>query len=294
MNAVKETSTETGAGYSAPVLDREEWIRQKKAERAQVFAMMDRAAEKAGKDPERLRTFLELQSRFSGMSVGNVLLLTEQRPGATRVGDWEYWHNCGVYIRRGETGIALIEPGGTYMRKNGSTASVYNVKRVFDISQTSAVSRPDVAPPGDVRKLLMALAANAPVAIVPDEGDGIPEGADARYDSQDGCVHVRTGRPHEAQFRDIVRELAVARLDALGFRRAESAFTAEGAAYIVCRRNGVDTGTFRFDGLAEELGGLEPRHVRMVLGRMRETANGICADMEKPAARPAKEAAVER
>ena len=76
---------------SIPPFDREEWIQQKKAEREKAFEMIAQAAEVMPTDGERVRTYLDLQSRFPRFSVGNILLLSIQKPDATRLADFKSW-----------------------------------------------------------------------------------------------------------------------------------------------------------------------------------------------------------
>ena len=130
---------------SVQPFDKEEWIQQKKAEREAAYLMIDQTAELLPSDGERIKTYLDLQSRFPRYSVGNVLLLSAQRPEATRIADYKTWKDSGAYIQKDETGIIILEPGNEYTREDGSVGVSYNAKRVFDISQTSAKEAPQYA-----------------------------------------------------------------------------------------------------------------------------------------------------
>ncbi|MDD7129357.1 MAG: ArdC-like ssDNA-binding domain-containing protein [Prevotella sp.] len=123
---------------SVPPFDKEEWIQQKKAEREHAYEMIDQAAGLMPGEGERVQMYLDLQSRFPRYSVGNILLLSAQKPEATRIADFKAWKEGGVYIKQGETGIIMLEPGNEYTKADGSVGVAYNAKRVFDISQTTA------------------------------------------------------------------------------------------------------------------------------------------------------------
>ena len=49
---------------------------------------------------------------------------------------------------------------------------------------------------------------------------------------------------------------------------------------MICRRNGIDVSDFRFEP-PESFKTLDPKGVRAELGRMRDVANSISADMER-------------
>ena len=50
-----------------------------------------------------------------------------------------YGNKIALYdIKKGEKGIAIFQPGTSYQRRDGSIGINYNVKHIFDITQTSA------------------------------------------------------------------------------------------------------------------------------------------------------------
>ena len=56
------------------------------------------------------KAMLQVSRRFRTYSVGNVLLITTQRPDATRVAGYGAWKQLGRQVRRGEKGIAILAP----------------------------------------------------------------------------------------------------------------------------------------------------------------------------------------
>ena len=67
-----------------------------------------------------------------------MLLILAQKPDATQLKDFDGWKDAGASIKRQQKGISILEPGEEYEREDGSIGTSYNVKRVFDISQTTA------------------------------------------------------------------------------------------------------------------------------------------------------------
>ena len=111
---------------SIPAFDKDEWVHQKRAERQQAFSTIEQMAQLMITDPSRIQTYLDLQSRFPRYSVGNILLIAAHKPDATKIADYQSWKDGGVHIKRGESGIIILEPGNEYTREDGSTGVSYN------------------------------------------------------------------------------------------------------------------------------------------------------------------------
>lgn len=126
--------------------DKEEWANRKQQDRESAYAMVDDALKKVGTDGKAFQTYLDVQSKFERYSVSNALLVAAQKPDATDLGEANFWRGRGGYIRKGESGILLMEPGNSYTRKDGSKGVGINVKRVFDISQTTLSPVPECCP----------------------------------------------------------------------------------------------------------------------------------------------------
>ena len=82
--------------------------------------MVDDTLKKMGTDTKAFQTYLDVQAKFGRYSVSNALLVAAQKPEATDLGDANFWRGKGGYIRKGESGILLMEPGNAYTRKDGS------------------------------------------------------------------------------------------------------------------------------------------------------------------------------
>jgi hypothetical protein len=59
---------------------------------------------------EEVTRLLELRGRFYRYSLGNVLLIQAQRPGATHVAGFSAWLRLGRCVRKGEKGITILVP----------------------------------------------------------------------------------------------------------------------------------------------------------------------------------------
>lgn len=147
------------------IFDKEEWASRKQQDREAAYAMVDDALKKMGTDGKAFQTYLDVQSKFERYSVSNALLIAAQKPEATDLGETNFWRGRGGYIRKGESGILLMEPGNSYTRRDGSKGVSINIRRVFDISQTTLTPTKEPAVNQDPRLLLNAMVRYAPCKV---------------------------------------------------------------------------------------------------------------------------------
>lgn len=145
--------------------DKEAWAAKKKAERDEVYALADATAEEVCADGGKFRDYLDVQANFRHYSATNALLILATKPDARRLGDKDFWRDQGVYIKRQEFGrpIKIVESNGEYTRDDGSIGVSYNIKRVYDISQTTSRMRAQPPVSHDARALLGALIYKKPL-----------------------------------------------------------------------------------------------------------------------------------
>lgn len=107
------------------------------------------------RDQEEYVSFLDLYSRMN-YTVFNSLLIHAANPNATAIKDFAKWKEEGTFVKPKESGIQILEPDGTYMRKDGSVATKYKIKTMFDVSQTDAgIAEPQHYDPKEVRDSLI-------------------------------------------------------------------------------------------------------------------------------------------
>ena len=257
--------------------DKEAWISHKQQDREAAYAMVDDALKKVGTDGKAFQTYLDVQSKFERYSVSNALLIAVQKPDATNLGDADFWRGQGGYIRKHESGILFMEPGNSYIRRDGSKGVNINIKRVFDISQTTLTSVPEPAVNLDIRLLLNAMVRYAPCKV--DFRDELPNGQSALYSPQEKTVFVRRGQAMEDVFRGVAQELAHAYLDTGNYSRDGNTFIAQCVGNILCQRNGIDGKSLAVTQLPQKYAEMEPKQLREELKSIRTAANQISADM---------------
>ena len=259
--------------------DKDAWAAKKQAEREGVYLMIDTYAHEMSIDGGLFRSYLDVQARFDLYSVSNAILVAAQCPEATKLADFDHWKDSGVYVKRGADAITILEPGKEYKKDDGSVGVSYNVKKVFDISQTRAEQRPAPAVARDGRLLLKALMNNAPCRF--SISNKLPEGTNMAYSAQDNIIYVRQGLDAPTIFRGLAQELARAHMDRGGITCESPDFAAYSVAYMLCKRNNVPVEGFSFDRMPECYAMMDAKALRAEVGVMRDVAGTITADMNR-------------
>ncbi len=261
--------------------DKEAWAEKKQAQRQQIYDLADSTAEAVAADGGKFRDYLEVQSRFDRYTATNVLLILAQKPEATQLRDFESWRGTGAFIKRQEMshGISILEPGDEYKREDGSIGTYYNVKKVYDVSQTNTRTKVQPAVSMDERLLLKALIHRPPVPM--QTVDELPNNMGALYDHDQQVIFVRRGMTAEDIFRSVSKELAHAEIAGTRseYRREDAAFAAYSVSYLLCRKYGIEVSGYDFSRLPEDFREADPQSIRAALSEMRDTANTISGRM---------------
>ena len=132
----------SNATKSNKSFDKNAWRERKQQERQEVYDLMDKTADEIKTDINKYKQYLDVQGRFDKYSVGNALVISATYPNATQIKEFDDWKESGAFIKKGANGIKILEPGDSYTRSDGSSAISYNVKKMFDISQTTSTQKP--------------------------------------------------------------------------------------------------------------------------------------------------------
>lgn len=116
-------------------LSKEEFIKQIKETRENMNKMCDEEASKVASSFLKYIQYLDTMVQF-GYTASNTLLVMNQCPDAKELKDFSKWKEENVSILKGQEGIKILEPNGTYIDKYGNERANYKIKNVFDVSQT--------------------------------------------------------------------------------------------------------------------------------------------------------------
>ena len=263
--------------------DRDEYKERKQAERNEVYGIIESTTEKMQNSGELFQSYLDVQARLDRYSVSNAILITAQKPDALGpLKSFDDWKSEGVYVQKGERSLSILEPGKEYQKEDGTTGVNYNVKKVFDITQTKSQQRTTPTVTRDERVLLKALISrtHAPCEMKPSES--VPENMNAIYRPEDRTIYVRTGLDGPTFFRALAQELAHAHMDkGEGYRRNENNAAAYYASYILCKRYGVSTDLYLFNSLPSRYAKMEPKEFRAEMNRIRDVSGEISRGMNR-------------
>lgn len=253
----------------------EERKEQLRKEREQVDALRDRAAKEVVSSPEALESFLDSQTRLDRYSASNVLLIHKLCPRATELKTAKEWNEAGIYIQKGERHIPIVVP---VQDKEDASHIYYNVKRVFDVSQTSSYKRkPAPSINRNPNEELTALFETAPIDVEAVDNLGYTD-AVAIYNNNEGKLFVKKDVGDAAHlFQAVALELAFAELSVRSnvFDREAMTFDAVCTANIICKKYGIPAERYAITELPRELQNKDAKTIRNELSTIRN----IAADM---------------
>ena len=264
------------AGGNQPKLSKEEYAEKKKAEKERVYQMVDDTAMQIVNDPEKFRAFLDTQSRMDRYSAANALLIFNQLPEATQLKDFDDWGKDNVKIVKGAKSISILEPV-EYARQDGTTGISYNVKKMFDVSQTNGRQTPAVSVNRDPKALITTMLDACPVEVEATNELPYPNMA-AFYNNEKQTLYVkRNVGDSVAVAQCVAQELGHAQLSISSdtYSRRDMGFQAVCIGYMLCKKYGVDTQNFAIDRIPESLKEKEPKEIRAELSKTRNAMSEI-------------------
>lgn len=257
--------------------DKDTWLKQKQKDRNDAFASIDSEVKKFA-DIDKLNTYLNIQSRFDKYSVGNAVLIAASKPEAEKLADAKTWQKNGVYIKKGERGITILEPGEEFKREDGSTGVNYNAKKVFDISQTTAEKKSQESKNYDISKIISSLIQSSPVNVC--RSSILPDDKNVYFNSRDNAIVIREGIPAEEIVRELSKEIVSLRVGSeKTAEEGTTALRAYAVSYIVCKRYNIEPPGSDFK--SKLFDGLNAQAIRSELGKIRSEANSICNNIDR-------------
>lgn len=262
--------------------DKEAWAKKRGEQRKETYALAEKTMQSVCSDAVTYMGYLRVQSRFLRISVTNALLLFAQMPNVTQIRDHDEWRAAGCFIRKGERGISILEPGREYQKPDGTVGVSYHVKKVFDICQTTALGQPEAAPQSGARTLLRAL---LQASIVPIQRmDDTPAEAGAYYDEARRVITVCPGMNASRIFRCVSGEIirtVLASAYGSGYVRENTDIAAYSAAYMLCHKYGVDSSDFCFDNMSSLFPQTDTKALRMELTAIRDLTYDLDAKLSR-------------
>ena len=130
----------------------------------------------------------------------------------------------------------------------------------------------------DERAAIKALIASAPCDIkMVDE----LKVSNARYSPDKNTIFIVKGLDADEIFRSLAFEIGIAKCAEKDIDRKDGMFSSYCASYILCERNGFDTGNFNFEKVPERFADADVKDIRKSLNSIRDMSNEISQDMNR-------------
>ncbi|MCK4222273.1 MAG: DUF192 domain-containing protein [Dehalococcoidia bacterium] len=254
-------------------------------------------------DSNNFREFLLTMSKFHDYSIGNLILITIQRPDATRVAGYNTWKDLGRWVKKGEKGIAILAPclppksarvteledekSDEEERVTEIRPLYFKVVHVFDVSQTEGKPLPEFEVPAltgeandelftEVLKLARSQGLDVSFESRPNQDPAIK----GMYSGK--MIWIRPEEFRAQQLKTLLHEIAHYYSEGV-FRmsRRNAETIAESVAFTVGAHFGFDTGVRSFPYVA--LWAEDKKLLEQNLANMRKVSTRII-DALKPEA----------
>ena len=254
---------------------------------------------------EKYGEYLKTMMNFHQYSFNNILLILMQCPDATFVTGYHNWQTMGRQVNHGEIGITIIAPvkikkkikekkkDNDYAEEETEiTYTKYKTISVFDISQTSGKSLPDINP-HDLEGAIedYELFRNAAIAIspVPVRFDAIEGGSHGYYDLNNKEIVILKGMSERQTIKTLLHEITHAYLHnrekmektkdkkSRGTKEVE----AESTAYCVCNFFGLSTDEYSFPYIVGWSNKSNMKELRKSMDIIKTTSSKIIGDLER-------------
>ena len=257
-------------------LSPQEWAEKKQLEKESVYQLIDSTAEEISENPDKLKAFLDVQARMDKYSSANALLIYSQLPEATRLKDFAGWGEDNVRVKKGAKSISILEPV-EYTKSDGSQGISYNVKKMFDVSQTNGKKQPAPTLNRDTDDIIAVMVDTSPVNV--ELIDEMPQpGMGAFYKNEDQTLYIQRGFDDSVKLvQNIAQELAFAQLSIQNdsYSRRDMGFKAVCVGYMVCKKLGVETKSFAVNRVPSDWKDMDAKAVRSELSQMRSALGEI-------------------
>ncbi len=265
----------------------------------------------------KYKNYLSTMSKFHNYSVNNTLLIALQRPDASLVAGYQAWQkNFNRHVNKGERGIRILAPapykikeerdkldpvtGEIMLDQDGMPQTeeveikipAFRAVSVFDVSQTSGEPIPEL----EAKELLSTVEgyedfvkAVTYVAPVPISFEDIPGDSKGFFSPTEKRIAVQEGMSESQTLKTMVHETAHSMLHdkeinkdilAPAKDRNTKEVEAEGIAFTVCSRFGIDTSDYSFHYIAGWSSGRDMKELKSSLDTIRRTASELITGIE--------------
>ncbi len=220
---------------SKEAYDKEAYKQRKKEQKQEAYKMIDEALEELKTNPTFFKEYLDVQSRFDMYSPRNALLITKQMPNAMQLKTRNDWRDLNITFKSPkQKTITIIEPGESYINKEGDTITPINAKDVIDVSETN--SKPNIKS-YDKQFVLQALIHDPliPIKAV----DSLDSGKMCEWNQEDKAIYICRSDNYDLTIKSIANEIA--KISLYENTNEIDNDKADCISYMICKKYGIDS-----------------------------------------------------
>lgn len=220
------------------------------------------------------KKYLNYMTSFYTYSFNNIFLISMQRDNATHVGSFTFWKSKNRHVKKGEQGIRILAPTTSKreveikllnekneplknndgsiqtIKENRTVITGFKWTTVFDVSQTDGEPLPKIinklnknTPISSIIKDIITTISTCPIKYQDISANGY-------FDLKTNEIVIKSGMSNDQTAKTLVHEFAHS-LVHKGItdytqERPYYEMQAEGIAYVVLKRYGLDTSDYSF------------------------------------------------
>lgn len=256
-------------------ISKEEFASRMKESRERLFTMANDQILKTIETPQSYLNFLSIIGK-TDYTITNALLVHAQKNSVTKLKDISHWREEGLYIKKGEKGIQILEPK-TYIRSDGTEGVSYNVKSVFDLSQTNF--KGDI-PQKTTRDMISAITYKAEIRpeIVADNSKmPRPVYYDQGYDS----ILVLPGLDENTMIQGLIHEYAFIECKDSFSNYKEAQFQVDSISAIISSRYGLKFDESFAERCMDTFKDLDEKTIKSEFEEMQNHAKAVTDRMDR-------------
>jgi len=223
-------------------LSSEERKQRMKEKRMALYQVANEQLELVTSDASTLLSYLRLQA-YIGYDVTNTLLVMNVNPNAVLVKDYSRWKESGYYPKEKQKGIPIIAPSKEYIKRDGSTGVNYNIKYVFDVTQTTCKESYPVFPDKEILLFGISYKSDIKTEYVDNTAH---LNKSICYDKLSNMIYIQKGLPIDDVIRGLFREyILIDNAHADSLLKGER-FSISCVLYMLCCKYGIDPVNTKF------------------------------------------------
>lgn len=253
------SNTSSNNGY-----DKEAYKLRKKEQKEKAYKIIDEALEELKVNSSFFQKYIDVQSHFDMYTPRNALLITKQMPEAMQLKTRNDWRESKISFKSSKPKtIIIIEPGESYINKNGEEITPINAKEVIDISETN--SKPNIKN-YDKKFVLQALLHECPVTIK--AVDSLDNNKICEWNQEDKVIYVCRSDDADLIIKSVATELA--KVGLVENNNNIDNDKADCIGYMICKKYGIESTINSIDNLQSKYSNMEKPDIANDLTSMKE------------------------